>query len=134
MSRPSIHLARQRAEKIETRFLEGSAGSDARGRKWRHLLFEGFLEGPLASDARVDDGLARLEPLQHPDRLSQLRQDVFWTSVAFVEVRGSDERLHVFVVAWKDDRILGLVVDVRIEDAAADADESVVAYEGVEGA
>ena len=134
MSRSSIHFTGQRAEEIEARFLEGGAGSDARGRKWRHLLFEGLFEGTLTSDAVVDGGLARLESLQHPDRLSQLRQDVFWASVAFVKVEGSDERLHVFVVAWKDDRILGLVVDVRIEDAAADADESVVAYEGVEGA
>ena len=133
MGRSPIHLTGQRAEQVEARFLERGAGSDARNRKWRHLLFEGLLEGPLASDAVVDGGLARLESLQHPDRLSQLRQNVFWASVAFVDVKGSDERLHVFVVAWEDDRILGLVVDVRVEDAAADADEPVVAYEGVEG-
>ena len=133
MSRSTIHFARQRSKKVKSRLFKGGAGSDARGRKGRHLLLEGVLEGSLTSDAMIDNGLAGLESLEHPDRLPELRQDVLRPGVAFVDLEGSNEGFHVSVVSWKDHRILRLIIDVSVKNTAADADKSVVADEGVEG-
>ena len=102
MGRSTVHFARERPKEIESRLLEGGAGSDARGRERRHLLFEGFLEGSLTLDAVIDRRLAGLEPLEDPNRLSKLSQSVFRACVALVDVKGPNEGLHVSVVAWEN--------------------------------
>ena len=124
MRRTSVHLHGDWSGEIEAGILEWGAGSDARSRKWRHLLLHRLFEQFFAFHAAADNVFARLKALEDPVALTELGKDVFGAAVHLVVVVKTDKRLDVGVAPRQEDRIFRLVRHVGVEETAADADES----------
>ena len=125
MGGSAVHFASYGSKQIDARVLERGALGDPETWKWRHFLCERKSVLLFAFDAAVDDFFNCLETLENPDVLAEEGEGGLGAGMEVVDVRGKDERLDVAVLSRQDHRIFGFIVDVGVQDAAADANETV---------